>query len=273
MNIAIALASNHLLAALPEAVFQRLLPHLELVSMPLGKILSEPDELMMYAYFPTTAIIALIYNMENGAPTSIAMVGNEGMLGISLFMSGETTQNTAIVQCEGLAYRIRGHQMMLEYARAGGRRFGAFQDLLLRYTQALFAQMSQTSVCNRHHSIQQQLCRWLLLTADRIEGNDLYMTQELISNMLGVRREGVTEAAGELQRLGIIIYKRGHIQIVNRVGLESLACECYQVVKHEFERLLPSPSLWGNPSASPHISTTKRSLHNGHHHDAGGSTA
>lgn len=259
MDIAIALASNHLLAALPAVVFQRLLPHLELVSMPLGKILAESDELMMHAYFPTTAIISLIYNMENGSPSSVAIVGNEGMLGISLFMSGKTTQNTAIVQCEGLAYRIRSHPMMIEYARAGGRRFGAFQDLLLRYTQALFAQMSQTSVCNRHHSIQQQLCRWLLLTADRIEGDDLYMTQELISNMLGVRREGVTEAAGELQRLGIITYKRGHIKIVNRLGLESLVCECYRVVKHEFERLLPSPGLWINPAASLHMSSSKNS--------------
>lgn len=260
MNTTIAIETNHLLAALPDTVYRRLVPHLELVLMPLGNIISDAGEVMKYAYFPTTAIISLIYSMENGAPCSIAMIGNEGMLGISLFMSGKSTQNTAVVQCEGYAYRIRNQQLMIEYNRAGGRRYGALQQLLLRYTQALLAQMSQISACSRYHSIQQQLCRWLLLTADRIGGNDLYMTQELISNMLGVRREGITEAAGELQRLGLIIYKRGHISILNRKGLESLACECYQVLKHVSTRLLPKPSL----SQSRHIqhtSNAKKSLY------------
>lgn len=269
MNTTIAIETNHLLAALPSEVYQRLLPHLELVSMPLGNTISDAGEVMSYAYFPTTAIISLIYQMENGAPASIAMIGREGMLGVSLFMSGKSTQNTAIVQCEGFAYRIRSHHMMTEYARAGGRRSGVLQNLLLRYTQALLAQMSQISVCNRHHNIQQQLCRWLLLTANRIEGNDLYMTQELIANLLGVRREGITEAAGELQRLGLIIYKRGRITIVSREGLKSLVCECYQVVEDEFERLLSLPNVWVNQTTSLHTSTAKKSSLNGHNRGIG----
>lgn len=224
---------NHLLAALPRAEFERLLPHLELVPMPLGKALYEPGGRLSHVYFPTTAIISLLYVLENGASAEIAVVGNEGILGISLFMGGETTPNRAVVQSAGYGYRLKAQLLKDEFNRAG-----PMLHLLLRYTQALITQMTQTAVCNRHHSVEQQLCRWLLLSLDRLPSDTLVMTQELIANMLGVRREGVTEAAGHLQRAGLISYSRGRIQVLNRSGLERAACECYGVVKREFDRLL-----------------------------------
>jgi CRP-like cAMP-binding protein len=231
---------NHLLAALPAEVFERLSPHLELISMPLGDVLYEAGGQLQHVYFPSTAIISLHYIVESGASAEIAGVGNEGVLGISLFMGGNTTTNLATVQTAGYAYRLKGRLMMEEFNRAGGRRAGLFQKLMLRYTQALITQISQTAVCNRHHSIEQQLCRWLLLTIDRLPSTELTMTQELIAVMLGVRREGITESAGNLQRAGLISYRRGHITVLDRSGLESRACECYQVVKQEFKRLLYS---------------------------------
>jgi len=224
---------NHLLAALPRAEFERLLPHLELVPMPLGKALYEPGGRLSHVYFPTTAIISLLYVLENGASAEIAVVGNEGILGISLFMGGETTPNRAVVQSAGYGYRLKAQLLKDEFNRAG-----PMLHLLLRYTQALITQMTQTAVCNRHHSVEQQLCRWLLLSLDRLPSDTLVMTQELIANMLGVRREGVTEAAGHLQRAGLISYSRGRIQVLNRSGLERAACECYGVVKREFDGLL-----------------------------------
>ncbi|MGR8941815.1 MAG: Crp/Fnr family transcriptional regulator [Gammaproteobacteria bacterium] len=231
---------NHLLDALPTEVWERLSPHLEWVPMPLGHVLYESGDELLYAYFPTTCIISLLYVMANGASAEIAMVGNEGIIGVALFMGGRTMPNRAIVQSAGYAYRLRGYLLLQEFDRSGGRRNGALHHLLLRYTQALITQMAQTTVCNRHHSVDQQLCRWLLLSLDRLSANELTMTQELIANMLGVRREGVTEAAGKLQRAGLIEYHRGHITVLDRPGLEARVCECYQVVKTESDRLLPS---------------------------------
>ncbi len=224
---------NHLLAALPAEIFERILPHLELVSMPLGEVLYESGGQLQYVYFPTTAIVSLHYLMESGASAEISGVGNEGVLGISLFMGGNTTPSLATVQTAGCGYRLKGRLMMEEFNLAG-----PMMRLMLRYTQALMTQISQTAVCNRHHSIEQQLCRWLLLTLDRLPSNELTITQELIAGMLGVRREGITEAAGNLQRASLISYRRGHITVLDRSGLESHACECYNVVKKEFHRLL-----------------------------------
>jgi len=229
---------NHLLAALPAEILERISPNLELVSLQLGNVLYESSDQLQHVYFPTTAIASLHYVMENGASAEIAGVGNEGILGVSLFMGGHSTLSRATVQTAGYCYRLKGRLMMEEFNRAGGRRSGAFQNLMLRYTQALITQISQTAVCNRHHSIEQQLCRWLLLTLDRLPSQELTMTQELIASMLGVRREGITEAAGNLQRAGLISYRRGHITALDRSGLESRACECYNVVKKEFHRLL-----------------------------------
>jgi CRP-like cAMP-binding protein len=225
---------NHLLDALPAAERARLFPKLELVPMALGQSVSEPGKVMHHVYFPTTCIISLLYVMEDGASAEIAVVGNEGIVGVSLFMGGETTTSRAVVQSAGYAYRLTGQLLKDTFVRAG-----PIQRLLLRYAQALLTQMSQTAVCNRHHRLDQQLCRWLLLSLDRLPSNELTMTQELIANMLGVRREGVTEAAGELQREGLIKYSRGHITVLDRPGLEVRVCECYKVVKAEMDRLLP----------------------------------
>ena len=224
---------NHLLAALPPAEFQRLLAHLELVKMPLGEVLYESGGHLSYVYFPTTSIISLLYVLENGASAEIAVVGNEGILGIAIFMGGESTPSRAVVQSAGYGYRLQADHIKKEFSRAG-----PVLNLLLRYTQALITQMAQTAVCNRHHSIEQQLCRWLLLSLDRLQGDTLIMTQELIANMLGVRREGVTEAAGRLLHAGLINYRRGKITVLDRSGLEKSVCECYHVVKLEFDRLL-----------------------------------
>ncbi len=224
---------NHLLAALPTAEFERLAAHLELFPLPLGEMLYEPGEQLRHAYFPTTAIVSLHYVMESGASAESAGVGNEGVVGISLFMGGETTPSSAVVQTAGHAYRLEGRLLKQEFNRAG-----LMQRLLLRYTQALITQMTQTAACNRHHSVEQQLSRWLLVTLDRSPSRELIMTQELIASMLGVRREGITEAAGELQRAGCIRYRRGHIAVLDRSGLEARACECYAVVRKELGRLL-----------------------------------
>jgi CRP-like cAMP-binding protein len=226
---------NHLFRALPEVVRERLFPRLELVEMPLGYVLYESGDILEHVYFPIDCIVSLLYVMENGASAEIAVVGNEGMVGIALFMGGETTPNRAVVQNAGHAYQLKGDLLKMEFNRSG-----AFQHLLLRYTQALLTQMSQTAVCNRHHSIDQQLCRWLLLSLDRLSSNELRMTQALIAGMLGVRREGVTEAAGKLQDVGLISYKRGRITVLDRPRLEKACCECYEVVKAEFDRLLPN---------------------------------
>ena len=224
---------NHLLAALLDAEFDRLSPHLELIPMKLGDVLYESGAKLKHVHFPTTAIISLHYLLENGGSSEIAGVGNEGVLGISLFMGGDSTPSRAIVQTGGFGYRLPAHLLMEEFNRNG-----QVMRLLMRYTQALMTQMAQTAVCNRHHTVEQQLCRWLLLTLDRLGSNDLTMTQELIANMLGVRREGVTEAAGRLQGYGFISYRRGHITVLDRKGLEQDVCECYAVVKKEFARLL-----------------------------------
>lgn len=226
---------NHLLDALLATDYNRLFPSLEFVKLPLGQVLYESGQQLKYVYFPTTSIISLLYVMENGASAEIAIVGNEGILGISLFMGGETTPSRAVVQSAGEGFRLKGDILKSEFNRAG-----PVQRLLLRYTQALITQMAQTAVCNRHHSVEQQLCRWLLLSLDRLASNEITMTQELIANMLGVRREGVTEAARKLQAAGLIEYSRGHIKVTDRPMLEKRACECYDVVKVEFERLLPS---------------------------------
>jgi CRP-like cAMP-binding protein len=225
---------NHLLDALPKADYERLASHLELIQMPLGEALYEPGTTLRCVYFPTTSIVSLLYVMEDGASAEIAIVGNEGMLGISLFMGGESTPSRAVVQSAGYGFRLKAQLLKDEFGR-----FGPTMHLLLRYTQALITQMSQTAVCNRHHSVDQQLCRWLLLSLDRLATNELSMTQELIANMLGVRREGVTEAAGKLQNAGLIHYQRGKITVLDRPRLETRSCECYQVVKREFDRLLP----------------------------------
>jgi len=224
---------NHLLRALPAAEFARLSPQLELIPMRLGEALYESGGRLQHVYFPTTSIVSLLYVMENGASAEIAVVGNDGILGIALFMGGETTPSRAVVQSAGHGYRLKVQPLMQEFDRAG-----PVLRLLLRYTQALITQMAQTAVCNRHHSVEQQLCRWLLLSLDRLPGNELIMTQELIANMLGVRREGVTEAAGNLQRDGLIRYSRGRITVLDRPRLERRVCECYAVVKKEFDRLL-----------------------------------
>ena len=228
---------NHLLAALPAAELERLAAHLELVQMRLGDMLYEPGGQLQYAYFPTTSIVSLHYVMESGASAEAAGVGNEGMIGISLFMGGNTTPSSAVVQTAGYGYRLKRQVLKQEFDQAG-----LFQRLLLRYTQALMTQMTQTAVCNRHHTIEQQLCRWLLLTLDRLPSNELIMTQELVASMLGVRREGITEAAGKLQSAGFISYRRGHISVLNRTGLECQTCECYAVVKKELSRLLTDVS-------------------------------
>jgi CRP-like cAMP-binding protein len=225
---------NHLLRAMPEAEAERLIPQLEFVAMPLGEVLYESGSQLRHVYFPTTSIVSLLYVMEDGASAEIAVVGNEGMVGVALFMGGETTPSRAVVQSAGHAYRLKGQVLKDEFGRAA-----ALQHLLLRYTQALLTQMAQTAVCNRHHSVDQQLCRGLLLSLDRLPTNKLTMTQELIANMLGVRREGVTEAAGKLQSAGLIEYSRGTITVLDRPRLEVQSCECYQVVKKEFDRLLP----------------------------------
>jgi len=225
---------NHLLAALSADEFARISSNLEWVPLPLGEAVCEPGMKMHYVYFPITSIVSLLYVMEGGASAEIAVVGNEGLVGVSLFMGGETTTSRAVVQSAGHAFRMKGTLLKAEFFRAG-----PMQRLLLRYTQALLTQMAQTAVCNRHHSVDQQLCRWLLLSLDRLPSNELIMTQELIANMLGVRREGVTEAAGKLQQAGLIEYRRGHITVLDRAGLETRVCECYAVVKKEFDRLLP----------------------------------
>ncbi len=225
---------NHLLAALPEAERQRWLPQLEWVEMPLGQVLYESGSTLSHVYFPTTAIVSLLYVMENGDSAEIAVVGNEGIAGISLFMGGGSTPSRAVVQSAGEGFRLNSQTMKDEFDRAG-----PVLHLLLRYTQALITQMAQTAVCNRHHSLDQQLCRWLLLSLDRLQGNELVMTQELIANMLGVRREGVTEGALKLQQSGLIRYARGRITVLDRQGLEQRSCECYAVVKKEYDRLLP----------------------------------
>jgi len=225
---------NHLLAALSADEFARISSNLEWVPLPLGEAVCEPGMKMHYVYFPITSIVSLLYVMEDGASAEIAVVGNEGLVGVSLFMGGETTTSRAVVQSAGHAFRMKGALLKAEFFRAG-----LMQRLLLRYTQALLTQMAQTAVCNRHHSVDQQLCRWLLLSLDRLPSNELIMTQELIANMLGVRREGVTEAAGKLQQAGLIEYRRGHITVLDRAGLETRVCECYAVVKKEFDRLLP----------------------------------
>jgi len=225
---------NHLLAALPEADYTRLLPDLEPLSMPLGWALYEPGGHMAYLYFPTTSLVSLLYVMEDGSSAEIAITGNCGLVGISLLMGGETTPSRAVVQSAGNGYRLRAGVVKKEFSMGGN-----LQHLALRYTQALITQMAQTAVCNRHHSLDQQLCRWLLLSLDRLQGNELVMTQELIANMLGVRREGVTEAAGHLQADGLIHYSRGHIKVLDRAKLEQRVCECYAVVKKEYDRLLP----------------------------------
>ena len=224
---------NHLLAALPDAEWQRWLPQLEHVEMPLGEVLYESGKALTHVYFPTTSIVSLLYVMENGASAEIAVVGNEGIVGISLFMGGESTPSRAVVQSAGQGYRLRAQAIKDEFKRA------PVLHLLLRYTQALITQMAQTAACNRQHSLDQQLCRWLLLSLDRLHGSELAMTQELIANMIGVRREGVTEAALKLQKAGLIRYARGHITVLDREGLEQRTCECYAVVKKEYDRLLP----------------------------------
>jgi CRP-like cAMP-binding protein len=226
---------NHLLAVVPETEWLRLGPHLVRIDMPLGQVVYESGDRLDHVYFPTTSIVSLLYVMEDGASAEIAIVGNEGLIGIALFMGGETTPSRAIVQSAGEAYRLDARILKEEFHRAG-----PVQRLLLRYTQALITQMAQTAVCNRHHSIDQQLCRWLLLSIDRLPSNELKMTQELIANMLGVRRSGVTEAALKLQDAGLIRYSHGHIEVLDRPGLEKRVCECYGVVRREFDRLLPA---------------------------------
>jgi CRP-like cAMP-binding protein len=225
---------NHILEALPREERERLFPHLKLVTLPLGSVLYESGDMQRYIYFPTDAIVSLLYVLKDGSSAEIAVVGNDGAIGIALFMGGATTTNRAIVQSAGTAYQLSKRRLRMEFER-----HGETLHVLLRYTQALLTQMAQTAVCNRHHSVDQQLCRWLLLSLDRLPSSKLKMTQELIANMLGVRREGVTEAAGRLQKLGVIEYRRGQITVLDRGHLEALACECYGVVKKETDRLLP----------------------------------
>ncbi|PKO47077.1 MAG: Crp/Fnr family transcriptional regulator [Betaproteobacteria bacterium HGW-Betaproteobacteria-22] len=234
MEVAQTPHMNHLLDALLKADYDRLFPNLELVEMKLGQVLCESGDKLKHVYFPTTSIVSLLYVMESGASAEIAVVGNEGILGVPVFLGGDSTLSRAVVQSAGYGYRMKAQLLKCEFNQSG-----PLQHLLLRYTQALITQMAQTAVCNRHHSVEQQLCRWLLLSLDQLSGNELNMTQELIANMLGVRREGVTEAAGALQNLGLIQYRRGHIKVTDRAGFEAKSCECYQVVKDEFDRLLP----------------------------------
>lgn len=238
MPLLVSPKQNHLLAALPDADLALLTPHLEHVPMPLGQMLFEPGSQMRHAYFPTTSIVSLHYVTESGASAETAGVGNEGVVGVSLFMGGDTTSSSAVVQTAGHAWRLDRHILKDEFNRGG-----ALQRLLLRYTQALMTQMAQTAVCNRHHSVEQQLCRWLLLTLDRLPDRELVMTQELVASMLGVRRESVTDAAGHLQAAGYIRYRRGHIGVLDRAGLERSVCECYGVVKKELDRLLSDVKL------------------------------
>ena len=226
---------NHLLAALPEAEWLRWRPMLQLIDMPLGQVLYESGTTMQYVYFPATSIVSMLYVTQSGASAELAVVGNEGIVGISLFMGGGSTPSRAVVQSAGTGYRLDAGVMKMEFDRAG-----PVLHLLLRYTQALITQMTQTAVCNRHHTLDQQLCRWLLLSMDRLQGTELVMTQELIANMLGVRREGVTEGALKLQKMGLISYARGRITVLDRQGLEKRSCECYAVVKKEYDRLLPN---------------------------------
>jgi CRP-like cAMP-binding protein len=226
-------SQNQLLGALPKADLLRLLPHLETITMPLGQVVFESGGKLRHLYFPASGIVSLLYAMENGASTEIAVIGNEGAVGIALFMGGESTPSRAVVTSAGTGFRLKAAIVKTEFDRGG-----ALQYRLLRYTQALIAQMTQTAVCNRHHSVDQQLCRWLLLSLDRLPGNELKMTQQLIANMLGVRREGVTEAAGKLQEAGLIRYQRGHITVLERARLAQRVCECYAVVKREMDRLL-----------------------------------
>ena len=230
-------AQNNLLAALPAADFERLLPDLELVPLPLGMAVYESGSKLDYVHFPTDCIVSLLYVMKDGASAEIAIVGHDGLVGVALFMGGESTPSRAVVQSAGHAYRLSSKILKREFEHGG-----PLQHLLLRYTQALITQMAQTAVCNRHHSVEQQLCRWLLLSLDRLPSSELRMTQELIANMLGVRREGVTEAAGKLQTDGLIQYNRGHIRVLDRPKLEERVCECYAVVKRESDRLLPEKS-------------------------------
>jgi len=236
--------TNRLLAALPDDEWQRWQSRLEAVEMPLGQVLYESGHTLSHAYFPTTAIVSLLYVMENGASAEIAVAGNEGLVGISLFMGGGSTPSRAVVQSAGLGFRMPAQTIKDEFERSG-----AVMHLLLRYTQALITQMAQTAVCNRHHTLDQQLCRWLLLSLDRLRGSELVMTQELIANMLGVRREGVTEAATRLQKAGLIRYARGHITVLDRAGLEKRSCECYAVVRKEYDRLLPNKLANGSASS------------------------
>jgi len=231
-------AQNDLLAALPAADYQRLLPDLELVPLPLGMVVYESGGKLDYVHFPTDCIVSLLYVMKDGASAEIAVVGHEGLVGVALFMGGESTTSRAVVQSAGSAYRLPSKVLKSEFEHSG-----PLQHLLLRYTQALITQMAQTAVCNRHHSVEQQLCRWLLLSLDRLPSNEVSMTQELIANMLGVRREGVTEAAGKLQTAGLIQYNRGHINVLDRKKLEERVCECYAVVKRESDRLLPERAV------------------------------
>src|SRR6185503_15672015 len=226
---------NHILEALPAAERARLFPHLKLVSISLGSVLYESGDTQRYIYFPIDSIVSLLYVLKDGSSAEIAVVGNDGAIGVALFMGGATTTNRAIVQSAGSAYRLTGRRIAQEFAR-----HGEMLHVLLRYTQALLTQMAQTAVCNRHHSVDQQLCRWLLLSLDRLKTNRLVMTQELIANMLGVRREGVTEAAGKLQKAGVIEYRRGKITVLDRERLEGMSCECYAVVRQETDRLFAS---------------------------------
>ena len=233
MNLSSKPTQNHLLAALPAAEFERLAAHLEPVVMPLGEMLYEPGAQLQHAYFPASAIVSLHYVMESGASASVAAVGNEGIVGVSLYMGGDTTPSSAVVQTAGDAYRLARRLLKQEFERSGPT-----QRLLLRYTQALMTQMSQTAVCNRHHSVEQQLCRWLLVTLDRLPSDNIVMTQEMVAGMLGVRRESITEATGRLQQAGVVQVRRGHLTVLERAGLETRVCECYAVVKSEFGRLL-----------------------------------
>jgi len=243
---------NHLLAALSPAEHERLTPHLELISLPLGNVLCESGDRLRHAYFPTDCIVSLLYILEDGESAEIAVVGNEGLIGVALFMGGETTPSRAIVQSAGYAYRLDGQRLKDEFHRNGDMNLR-----MLRYAQALLTQMAQTAVCNRHHTVDQQLCRWLLQSLDRLPSNTLTMTQALIANMLGVRREGVTEAASRLQKLGVVLYSRGKITVLDRPKLEQLCCECYAVVKKETDRLLPAPSALLRPARSDQRPTTR----------------
>ena len=237
---------NLLLSALSAAELKRLAPHLETVDMPLGDVVYESGLHQDYVYFPTTCIVSLLYVLENGASAEIAVVGYEGVVGVSIFMGGESTPSRGVVQSAGRAYRLPSRYVMDEFKRGG-----AMQHLMLRYTQSLITQMAQTAVCNRHHSVDQQLCRWLLLSIDRLPSPEIVMTQELIANMLGVRREGVTEAAGKLQKAGVVSYRRGHIKVLDRAKLEAMSCECYEVVRRETARLLPRDDPPAPPEPPP----------------------